>query len=401
MRILVLTQYYPPEVGAAQARLSAFARELARAGHDVEVVTAFPNYPSGRLTESDRRRVTQRDEVDGTQVRRIWHFTATGAGVKRLASYLSFTASGLVASLATRRANVVFTESPPLFLGLAGWVTAKRFGAAFILNVSDLWPDSIRDLGLMSDGMALTAAEALERWLYARATAVTAVTEGIRTRLIEGKNVPADKVLFLPNGADTEVFRPEPVTTATPVAGLPAGPFVMYAGNFGLAQGLHTLIRAATHGSAKVVLVGGGSDSDRLKSIVRLESNDNVLFLDARPPAEISTMYAQSVAGVVSLRDSPLMEGARPAKTLAIMACGKPVIYAGRGEGAELVTSAEAGVVVPPESPAALAEAIHDLVRDPERAARLGANGRRYVEAHFSWETLTADWLSQLRERLG
>ena len=208
MRFLLLTQYYPPEVGAAQIRLSAFARELREAGHEVDVVTALPNYPSGTLDPADRWRLGRRERIDGVDVARVWHFTATGAGVRRLASYLSFTATGLVAALGARRPDVVFVESPPLFLGVAGWLAARRFGAAMVLNVSDLWPDSVRDIGAFSSGPWLGMAERLEHWLYRRATAVTAVTEGIRDRLIQLKGVEPEKVLFLPNGADTRVFHP-------------------------------------------------------------------------------------------------------------------------------------------------------------------------------------------------
>lgn len=398
MRLLILTQYYPPEIGAAQARLAAFARELRHAGHDVEVVTALPNYPSGRVARDDRWRLRRREVYDGIPVLRLWLVPATGAGIKRLVSYLSFTLSGLLGGLVARRPDVVFVESPPLFLGVAGWAVARRFGARFVLNISDLWPDSVRDIGVLSDGVVLGAAERLERWLYRRADAVTAVTHGIRDVLIGEKGVPATKVLLLPNGADLETFAPEQADPAVRARyALPDGPLVLYTGNHGYAQGLDTaVLAAALVPEVTVAFVGAGSDKSRIRELARERGVANVRFLDPVPPSEIRHLYAVADAGLVTLRATALMEGARPAKTLAVMACGRPVIYSGSGEGAELVRSAEAGVIAPPEDPVALADAIRTVSRDPVEGSRLGANGRRYVEEHLSWPALSAAWLQQL-----
>jgi len=403
VRFLILTQYYPPEIGAAQARLSAFAGQLQRAGHEVEVVTALPNYPGGKLDEADRRLLGRREVLDGVPVRRTWLLTATGVGARRLASYLSFAATGLVSALVAGRPDVVFVESPPLFLGVSGWMAARRAGAAFVLNVSDLWPDSVRDLGVLSDGRALRAAERLERWLYARATAVTAVTDGIRQALLERKGVPAHKVLFHPNGVDLDQFRPtDPDPAVRARHGLPAGPLVLFTGNHGYAQALDTVIEAAALvPEVTVVLVGAGSDKARIEALAEERGTTNVRFLPPVPQSEIAPLYGQAVAGLATLRNSALMEGARPAKALAVMGCGRPVIYSGAGEGAALVRTADAGLVVPPEDPRALAAAIRRLAKDPEEAARMGASGRRYVESHLSWPALTDAWLADLGRVLG
>lgn len=403
MRFLILTQYYPPEIGAAQTRLAAFAGQLQRAGHEVEVVTALPNYPAGVLSDSDRRTIARQEVIDGIPVRRTWLLTGTGAGPRRLASYLSFAASGLAGALAAGRPDLVFVESPPLFLGISGWIAARRARAHFVLNVSDLWPDSVRDLGLLQDGATLRAAERLERWLYARATAVTAVTEGIRTALLTDKGVPAKKVLFLPNGVDLELFRPtDPDPEVRRRHGLPGGPLVLYTGNHGLAQALDTVVTAALLlPDVNFALVGAGSEKRRIELLAAQRGAANVHFLPPVPPHEIAPLYGLAVAGLATLRRSPLMEGARPAKALAVMSCGKPLVYSGAGEGAELVRDADAGIAASPEDPHALADAIRTLVDDPVRAARLGANGRRYVESYFSWAALTDAWLHGLAGVLG
>jgi glycosyltransferase involved in cell wall biosynthesis len=389
MRFLILTQYYPPEVGAAQVRLAAVAGELRRSGHDVEVVTALPNYPSGAIRPEDRGRLRRQEVIDGIPVSRLWLYPATGAGARRLLSYLSFAATGLVGGLMARRPDMVLVESPPLFLGVSGWLVARRFGAPLILNVSDLWPDSVRDMGLMRGGPWLRLAESLERWLYRRSTAVTAVTDGIRQRLIHGKDVPPSKVLFLPNGADPSLFRPS--------APLPdrARPTFVYAGNHGLAQGLDVVLRAATIvPEVDFILVGDGSDKARLQAEAERLRLDNVRFEEPIAPERVSDLYAGAAAGIVSLRRSPLMEGARPAKTLAVMACGRPVIYAGAGEGADLVRLADAGIVVPPGDAAALASAVRSVVASPSRAREMGAHGRDYVLTHLSWPALVTRWVA-------
>ena len=394
MRILLLTQYYPPEVGAAQIRLSAFARELRETGHEVDVVTALPSYPSGALAPDDRWRLGRRERIDGIPVTRVWLFTATGAGVRRLMSYLSFTATGLVAALRAPRPDVVFVESPPLFLAVTGWVAARRFGAALVLNVSDLWPDSVRDIGAFGRGPWLRLAEGLERWLYRRATAVTAVTEGIRDRLIQVKGVEPEKVLFLPNGADTRTFHP---VQRSPDRPRPSRPTFVYAGNHGFAQGLDVLLDAAAIvPDIDFVLVGDGSEKARLIAEASKRGLRNLRFEPTVPPEAIADLYAGATAGIATLRQSDLMKGVRPAKVLAIMACGRAVLYSGAGEGADLVTAAGAGVVVPPEDPMALAEGARELVANPDAALRMGESGRRHVETHLAWPALVGDWLAQL-----
>jgi glycosyltransferase involved in cell wall biosynthesis len=326
----------------------------------------------------------------------MWLYTATGAGAARLVSYLSFTATGFVGAVSSRRPDVVFVESPPLFLGVAGLLAARRFDSRLVLNISDLWPDSVRDLGLLAEGRSLRAAEWLEQWLYRRADLLTAVTEGIRTRLILAKGVSEDDVLFLPNGVDLDLFRP-----LQPTVNSNSGrPVVLYTGNHGYAQSLEVILQAASLArEIDFVMVGSGSDKGRLEGLAGDMGLRNVRFLPPVPPAEISSLYANAMAGVASLRGSELMDGARPAKLLAIMSCAKPVIYSGRGEGADLVRISKCGIVTAPEDPEALANAARTLAKDPATSAAMGASGRRYVEEHLSWASVVSSWLDELHDR--
>ncbi len=402
MRFLILTQYFPPEHGAPQVRLAAFARQLRRLGHEVEVATAMPNYPTGRIFEEYRGAWYRREDWEGIPVHRVWAYASLGAGFKRLVNYASFTATALVALLRARRPDYLFVESPPLFLSLPAMLVAAGWRVPVIFNVADLWPDHIREMGHLKDGAVLRAAERLERWTYRRSTFVNAVTEGIRTTLIEHKGVPADKVLLLVNGVDTETFHPGPPEPGlVRELGWDGKRVFLYAGTLGFSQGLTVALDAmeALRERAPDVLlafIGDGSERKVLEAAAHDRGLANVRFYDPRPPEYIARLYRCVAAGFASLKDLPLFDGARPSKILPAMASGKPVVYSGAGEGARLIERAGAGLTVRPADPAALADAIFRLAADPALASRLGAGGRRFVEAELSWPALVANWLDAL-----
>jgi glycosyltransferase involved in cell wall biosynthesis len=406
VRFLILTQYYPPEVGAPQVRLSSFARQLRRAGHEVTVLTGMPNYPSGVVDPAYRGRMFARESRDGISVIRTWLYATNDARmVPRLASYLSFCLSSLLAFAAVGKQDFVFVESPPLFLGVTGHLLAKLSGARCMLNVSDLWPDTVVEMGMLGPGRALSAAFALERWLYRKADWVVGVTMGIRDRLLEEKQLPASKVLFLPNGADTELFAPRPRDESLAVTlGLGNRKLFLFAGLHGHAQDLPTIVAAANslrdEPDVLIGFVGGGpvkkwaiTESERL-------GLRNILFVDPQPLEEMPRYWSLATAALVTLRDMPLFDGARPSKSFPPMASAVPVIFSGRGEMRDLLEQAGAGIVVPPEDPAALAGAIRTLADDSARAHELGSNARSLILAQFSWTSIVSEWLKTLEHHM-
>ena len=407
LRFLILTQYYPPEIGAPSVRLSAFARELVRAGHSVRVVTALPNHPTGVIFPEYRGRMRASEVIDGVEVRRVWLYPALGAGLKRMLNYGSFAATSTLPTVMTKDVDVIFIESPPLTAAVPGLLAARARGIPAVLNIADLWPDSIVEMGLAKPGVMMRTAARLESWAYRKATIVNAVTEGIRDTLVGKKGVPTEKVLFLPNGVDVRAFSPRPPSEELAAAlGLTGKPVFVYAGTLGLAQGLETVlhaIRLAHEDGTPVwaVFLGDGSDRARLESLAKdLDIMKYTRFIDPRPPTFVAELMSIATAGLVVLKDVPLFAGARPSKMFPIMACSRPVLYSGAGEGADIVEHARAGVVVPPEQPRALAKAMIALAGDNAACADYGRAGREYVSKRLTWESITRQWLSDLESKL-
>jgi glycosyltransferase involved in cell wall biosynthesis len=405
MRFLILTQYYPPEVGAPQVRLAATARELVRCGHEVEVVTALPNYPEGRIHDAYRGRLALSEELDGIPVRRTWVLPAQGRGLSRLLNYASFSFTSIAGLLAAKRPDVVFVESPPPLLAIPAWLLAQLRGSALVLNVSDLWPDSAVALDAANEGVVLRTARRLEAWSYRHADFVNTVTEPWRRTLLDVKNVPSQKVLMLPNGVDVNLFRPLPRDERLAAQlGLADRTVVLDAGTLGYAAGLDVLLGAADllrEQPIAFVLAGDGSERERLEKFAKERGLDNVIFVGAQPPESVARLYSIASVAAVTLLDRPLFVGMRPARLMAAMACGKPVVLSAGGSAADIVSESGSGIVTRPEDPAELADAVMTLVNAPDHAATMGQNGRRFVEEHYTWQALVAAWLATLTDRMG
>ncbi|RMH69129.1 MAG: glycosyltransferase WbuB [Actinomyces sp.] len=402
MRVLLVSQYYAPEIGAPQARLSAMVRELVRRGHEVQVLTALPNYPTGRIFDDYRGKVVTSEARDGAEVVRVWVHAALGAGWHRLLNYLSFVVMPLVALRRIRRADLVLVESPPLFAMIPGLLLTRLRGGRAVMLIADLWPESAIELGLLREGRLANLLRRLERWSYRRCWRLSPVTEAQIEDLVGSKGVARERIVFLPNGVDTELYSPGPADDD--VLRLLGGDdrwTVLYAGNHGYMHGLDVALDAAhlvreREPRVRFVFVGDGSDKARLQKRARDEGLDNVVFFDPRPPEDIARWYRTADAALVTLSTGELFRGARPAKTFPAMATGLPILFAGEGEGAELVERAGAGIVTPPGDPEALAAAVCRLARDPAAAAAMGERGRRLCEERFSWPALVEGWLAQL-----
>ncbi len=401
MRFLVLSQYFPPEVGATQVRLSSMCRELVRAGHQVDVVTAMPHHPVGEIFPRYRRRFSCLEFQDGVRVRRTWLYAAAGSGWRRILSYFSFMITSLYSITRVRAPDYIFVDSPPLFLGVTGWLASVYWKCPFIFNVADLWPDSVLDLGVMKEGAFIKAAFWLESWIYRRAQFVNAVTRGIYDVLLNRKNVPAAKILFLPNGVDTNIVQPLPADESLKKQlGLTGKCIAIYAGNHGYAAGAEQILQAAklleSHPDLHFLFVGDGPDKPRLQSLATELQLQNTTFLDSVPLESMSSYLSIADIALITLRKAGVTRGARPAKTFVMMAAAKPIILAAEGEAEELIVSSGAGMIVPPDEPEQFASAILAMHEDAEGAREMGLRGLAYVREKFEWSKLVGNWLNQL-----
>lgn len=395
MRFTILTQYYPPEVGAAQVRLSAFARELGRHGHHVQVVTAMPNYPAGIVQPPYQGKVFVREQVDGIPVTRTWIIPATGRSVvQRLANYFSFAFSSLVGLASVPRGDVLFVESPPLFVCLSGWIMSVLRREKLCINISDLWPDSVVALGMMGEGAPVQWARCLERWLYRHSWRISAATTGILDSILK-KGIPRRKLLFLPNGVDLELFQQQEL------ADFCCKPYqFLFAGTHGYAHGVEVILRAARllkdRNNIRFLLVGDGADKPRLQGIRSRWELNNVVFLDPVPFREMPALLGQSYVALVTVAVGDFFSGTRSAKIFPSMAARRAIIHSGAGEGAHLVLESKAGIVTSPGDERELAAAITYLADNPSEAIAMGQRGRAFVEREYSWSCVVERWLKEL-----
>jgi len=402
LKIVLLTQCYPPEIGGAQVLLGSFAKELKRQGHDVKVVTALPNYPKGEIFEGYRGKWIVHEEIDGVPVFRTWVYAVQSARLfPRLASYFSFCLTSLLSFRWIGKPDVIFVDSPPLFLCLVALSFACLKGSSWVMNIADLWPDAVAESGLVQSSILLNIAWKLEGFLYRSADFVSSVTEGICKILAEDKGVPKNKILFLPTGVDTSLFYPcAPDQALLDQWKLNGKSVFTYAGRIGHSQGLTLVLDAAQRLRERTdiafVLLGDGPVREELRSTSKALGLTNILFVDPVPLSEMPRWWSISRAALVTLKDQSVHLSARPSKSLPAMANGIPVIFSGVGEMARIINDAYAGIVVPPEQVEPFAQAILNLTDEPELARRLGANGRRLCEQEFGWEKIVQSWLSQM-----
>jgi colanic acid biosynthesis glycosyl transferase WcaI len=384
--------------------MGSLAVELKRQGHEVKVVTALPNYPTGKIFSDYRGRWIVHEEIDGIPVFRSWIFAAQTARLfPRLMNYFSFCLTSLLSFRWIGKPDVVFVDSPPLFLCLTALLLAKLKGATWVLNVSDLWPDAVADSGLVQSGLLLNMAGKLEKFLYRTADFVSSVTEGICKILLENKGVPQSKILFLPIGVDTSLFQPRPADEALLDKWKLNGKSVfLYAGRVGHSQGLSLVIKAAdrlrNRNDIAFVLLGDGPVREELRAESAELGLNNVLFVDPVPLSEMPRWWSITRGALVTLKDQPIHLSARPSKSLPAMASAVPVVFSGFGEMARIISDANAGMVVAPEQVDPFIQELIRLADDAALARELGENGRRLCEQEYSWQKVVGRWLNEMSQ---
>ncbi len=388
MRILILTQYYPPEPIPKPHEL---ARGLAERGHEVVVITAFPNYPAGKLFPGTQLRLWRWDTIDEIRVLRLPLYPDhSRSPVRRVLNYGSFAiTAALLGSVFSGPIDAVFAEHPPLTIGLVAWVLGRVRGAPFLFAVNDLWPESVEATGMLRSRHLLNWIGRLERLVYRRAAAIAVISPGVKGNLVV-KGVPPEKVHVIPHWADESLYRPVPPDHDLARDFGMAGRFnVVFAGQLGLAQGLDVVLDAAEELSClddvQFVLVGDGTEADRLRQMAGKRRLGNIRFLGRQSAEKMPNIFAVSDVLLVHLRDDPLFRITIPSKTIAYMACGRPVLMAVEGDAADLIKAAGAGVTCRAGDAKDLAETVRRLrAMDRTELEEMGRAGRAAFLTSYS-----------------
>jgi glycosyltransferase involved in cell wall biosynthesis len=395
MRILYVSQYFPPEPGAPAARVSELSRAWVRQGHQVTVLTAMPNHPTGVVPPEYRGRALVRERVDGVEVVRTWIYAAPNTGrVRRSLAYASYALSAaLWGQLHVQPADVVVATSPQLLCACSGRVIAPLQGARFVFEVRDLWPESVVAVGaLAADHPIVRGLTVVEEHLYRAADAIVVVTDAFRARLL-ARGQPADKIHVVKNGADLGRFTPAPPETALRAQLGWGGKFVAgYVGTHGMAHGLDAVLdvakRFASRDDVRFLFVGEGAERARLEARVQAEGIDNARFLGVLPRDRMNEVYATLDLALVSLRKTELFTTVIPSKIFEIAAMARPMLLSVDGEARALVEASGAGEFVPPEDVDQMSAAIERLAADRQACERMGNAGRKYVVREFDREVL-------------
>jgi len=404
MHILFLTHYFPPEVNAPATRTYEHAVRWVRAGHRVTVVTCNPNCPTGVLYPGYRNRLLpQREVLDGIEVVRVWTYLAPNAGtVRRTLNYLSYMVSASVAALRVSRPDVVVATSPQFFCGWAGVIVSRLRRLPFVLEIRDIWPESIETVGAIRFRPVLRFLQYLERRMYLAADHIVTVGEGYKRKILEKVNIP-DRISVIPNGVALEKFLPRPPDPDLRAKWQGDGKFVCaYVGTIGLAHGLDVVLDAAEllrqQGRDDVVfwLVGEGARKAELQAEAQRRGLDGrVVFTGALPKEEMPRVLASADACLVHLRRTELFETVIPSKIFEMMAMGKPIIMGVRGDALQIVEESGAGVPMEPEDPVSLLGCV-EQARKAAWAVEHTKKVRDYLAKYYSRDLLAGRFLELL-----
>jgi glycosyltransferase involved in cell wall biosynthesis len=384
LKIVLVSQYFPPEIGATQLRMQAFAEYLAARGHRVTVICEQPNHPHGVIPASYRGVLVEDDRSNEYRVLRVWVKASREKTQRtRMAFYLSFMGMSAAVAPMAGRADVVFATTPPLFTGAAGLTIARMNRVPLVLDVRDLWPAAAVSLNQIGEGLPLKLAEYLERQLYRQAEVVTAVTRPFCDHIDALRDGGPDSVL-LPNGT-LDMFLED---GASERLAAPGGFLVTFAGTHGIAQALPSVLDAAERvgSAAHFAFVGDGAVKPLLVEEARNRNLTNVGFHAQRSATEIQGALRGSDALLVPLSAHPTFADFVPSKMIDFMAIGRPIVLSAKGEAARILNTAGAGIAVQPEDPDALAAAIHWLAQHPAEASEMGEKGRAFARRRLRSE---------------
>jgi colanic acid biosynthesis glycosyl transferase WcaI len=399
-------------MGAPAARAAELAHHWAETGHDVSVLTGFPNHPTGVVPDEWRPRLwrlTYHEKAGRMHVYRTWLWPLPNRKAhERMRNYASFFASAALRGLTLPRPDVIIGTSPQLLCALAGWWLGFARRMPFVFEVRDLWPESLTAVGVGNENSLLhRSLAAIARFLYERSDHIVVVTPAFKEHLIQRWSVPAERIDVVENGVETDLFAPQSQDANAALRQRLAadGKFLAcYVGTLGMAHGLETLLDAATrlqrdNPHVMFIVVGEGAEKERIKSLAHDRGLDNIRFLDQQPRETIPAFISASDVCLVLLKKTDVFKTVIPTKLLEFMSCARPVIIGVDGQARKIVEEAEAGIVIEPENPDALAQAIQQLAANRTLGLEFGRRGREHIVKHLS-RRQTAEKYLQVLEAL-
>jgi glycosyltransferase involved in cell wall biosynthesis len=404
MHIMFLSHYFPPEVNAPASRTFENCRTWVRAGHEVTVVTCAPNHPQGKIYSGYSNRHFQVEDMDGIRTVRVRTLIAANEGfVLRSLNYLSYLVSVAFALPRLPRPDIVVSTSPQFFCGLAGFVVGAVKRVPWVLEVRDLWPESIVTVGAIRSRCLVRLLERLESFAYGRASRIVSVTDSFVAHIVR-KGGTKERIAVIKNGADLALFRADArgASHLKRALGLEAKFVAAYVGTHGLAHGLETVLGAAhlLRNDSRIVFlfVGDGAERASLLQKKIAMALDNVVMLGQQPKSTMPGVWRCADAALIVLKRNDLFKKVIPSKMFEAMAMARPIVLGLEGEARDLLHSAGAGISITPEKPDELAAAVKRLADDTTNARELGARGLAYVQAHFDRNMLSLRYLEMLEK---
>lgn len=405
LKILLLTEYFPPEIGAGSIRAYELARRWSRES-EVTVLTAFPNYPTGIIPQKYRGRMFSREKKDNFNLLRVFIIPVPNTGfVKRLISYISFMLSSIIQGIfVIGKQDIIIVSSPPLFVAISAYLLSRVKGIPFVVELRDLWPDILIQMGNLKNKFIIHIFKKIEFFLYQRASHIVTVSPQVKEIIVK-RGINADKLSVITNGVNLMFFSPNHNSIESKIDHKFENKFlVSYIGTLAYQYGLDNILDTARllieRDDIVFLIVGEGPQKTEIKNRVEKLNLTNVKILDAVPVSKVRDYYSQADLVLVPLRNLPLLKTTIPVKLLESMAMEIPVIINAEGVSKDIVEAGNAGLYVEPENPHALKEKILFLYNVPEVRQKMGKAGRQYIEKYFDREKLAEKYLNLIRSIL-
>lgn len=407
MKLLIISQYFPPEVNAPAHRLGFFAKYLSeKENTSVTVICEPPNYPRGVLFDGYKNKLLSREKMGNAEVLRtcVW-ITKKKDFINRSLNYFSFFFSSVLAGLRVEKPDIILASSPPLPVLFSGFFISKIRHVPLVIEIRDIWPDSVVAVGMMKKNLIFKFLELLEKFIYRSSKKIVVNAEGIGERLEKNKRVQKEKIVFIPNGAELDFFSPNIKTNSLDEKYKLGSSFVvLFIGLIGLAQNPEIIVKTAEklrdRKDIVFLIVGDGAEREKCEKLARYLRLENIIFAGEKPRNEMPTFVSRADVALITLKNMDLFYGVISSKIFDYMSAEKPIIINIDGETAKIIKDARCGLIAEPENPESLAEKILELYQNEKLRGELGENGRKYAKLHYDKNKIAEDLLSLLNSVL-